>query len=434
MLNTFKQFLADEKAWDMFITGPAGTGKTTGLKELLDYCLEHEVNVNVCAFTHKACGILADKLTPQTPISTLHSFLKKRPSINDQAVQAQHIEVSRQHTTPKRVQVLFIDEFSMVGEKDYMDIVAMQDPEYEGQAVMKVVYIGDLNQLPPVGDQQTIVPMKPYWVQLNKVYRQAEGNELLDLLHTIVGYIEGKEKPQPLVENDNFIRGCNIAKAYKQTMGDSVMLAYTNERVEKLNAEIASKTIAEPGDNTFSPTTRDWYTITRWVPTDHVMAIETPFSGTLMFDSKFKTLEHLLTMKDISYVEHGPDDECLAVIFGHYQYKLKLDELKQEAADANREIEAAYKSTAKAWASANPHKPAARRRAKAWRDYLTFKECVICIDFPYAMTIHKSQGSTYDTVFIDTDDLYKCATYNFSLYLRLLYVAISRASNMVYTN
>ena len=74
----------------------------------------------------------------------------------------------------------------------------------------------------------------------------------------------------------------------------------------------------------------------------------------------------------------------------------------------------------------------ARQRAKAWRDHLTFNDLVLCIDFPYAMTVHKSQGSTYDEVYIDSDDLYKCAENNFSLYLKLLYVAISRAKHDVF--
>jgi hypothetical protein len=86
------------------------------------------------------------------------------------------------------------------------------------------------------------------------------------------------------------------------------------------------------------------------------------------------------------------------------------------------------------WASLNSHTKLARARAKAWRDYLTFKEYVICLDFPHAMTVHKSQGSTYNTVYLDSDDLYLCATRNFNLYLKLMYVAISRASNKVYTN
>jgi len=49
--------------------------------------------------------------------------------------------------------------------------------------------------------------------------------------------------------------------------------------------------------------------------------------------------------------------------------------------------------------------------------------------FPYAMTIHKSQGSTYDGVIIDLGSFNKCT--NRSMFLSLLYVAVSRAREQV---
>jgi ATP-dependent exoDNAse (exonuclease V) alpha subunit len=47
----------------------------------------------------------------------------------------------------------------------------------------------------------------------------------------------------------------------------------------------------------------------------------------------------------------------------------------------------------------------------------------------YACTINKSQGSTYDKVFIDLDDLKRCNQPN--TLARLLYVAVSRARYQV---
>jgi ATP-dependent exoDNAse (exonuclease V) alpha subunit len=48
----------------------------------------------------------------------------------------------------------------------------------------------------------------------------------------------------------------------------------------------------------------------------------------------------------------------------------------------------------------------------------------------YSCTINKSQGSTYDKVFIDLDDLKKCRDTN--QLARMLYVGVSRARNNVY--
>ena len=438
--NSFKQFMQDEGAGEMFITGQAGTGKTTKLSELLNYCMQNDIEAVVCAFTHKACGILMDKLPAGVTIRTLHSVLKKRPMINDTALKAQHIEVSRQHAKPDEYQVMFIDEFSMVGEKDYMDVIAMQESEDGETIAMKVVYIGDLNQLPPVGDMHTITPHAPHWVNLTHIYRQADGNQLLDTLSDLVKMIEGGEA-KPLKSNQNFQRGVDITKWYMtyEPSSDNVMLAFTNERVENLNAQIAGKTTPEHNDELFSPTRREHFIMDHFIPPSKVFEIGKAFGDELLeLDSKYKTLEHLLLMPEIKFIQmhtmYEGDFVTYATVFGHYQYKLYLDELKQQAAKANRDIELRYGIKAPVWARANPRTTEARTRALAWRNYLTFKECVICLDFPYAMTVHKSQGSTYDTVFIDTDDLYKCANSNFQLYLKLMYVSISRASNMVYTN
>lgn len=438
MLNKFEQFIKDTNASEMFITGSAGTGKTTALGELLNYCLQEDINAVVCAYTHKACTILEEKLPAGTSIATLHSILRKRPMINDQAIQPKHIEVSRQHANPEEYQLMFVDEFSMVGEQDYMDIIAMQDPEDEDTPPMKVVYIGDLNQLPPVGDMQTIIPSGDYWVKLTKIHRQKNGNQLLDTLSALVNMIEGAP-PTVLESNKNFIRNIALVPAYKEAGEDKVLLAYTNERVEILNAQIAGKEEPEHNDELFSPSTRQMYLMDHEISSVEVEYIQLPFGDReLHFNSKYKTLEYLVGMPNIKFMQvytmEDGEYQTLAYVFGHYQYKLMLEELKREAAASNRDIEQQFKQSARTWAGANPHHKMARARAKAWRNFLTFKECVHCIDFPYAMTVHKSQGSTYDTVFIDTDDLYKCARKDFNLYLKLLYVAISRSSNMVYTN
>ena len=54
------------------------------------------------------------------------------------------------------------------------------------------------------------------------------------------------------------------------------------------------------------------------------------------------------------------------------------------------------------------------------------------IDYGYGITIHKSQGSTYNTVFVNGKDINKNLT--IIERKRLWYVAMSRASKIVYIN
>ena len=69
-------------------------------------------------------------------------------------------------------------------------------------------------------------------------------------------------------------------------------------------------------------------------------------------------------------------------------------------------------------------------KKKKWREYYRIKEGLLDLRFNEASTIHCSQGSTYDRVFIHMTDLLTCKSY--STKARLLYVALSRAKNDVY--
>lgn len=431
----FKEFLDDAKAWDMFLIGPAGTGKTTELHHYVQYCIDHEIPYVVCAYTHKACKVLAGKLPEGARIQTLHSFLCKRPGVNTNATKLKHIDTTSQHSKPDtEPRVMFLDEYSMVGEKDELGIRLEQDPNYTGIPELKVVWVGDLNQLGPVGDKQTVSPKGDYIRTLTKIWRN--DNPLQEPLNALISYIQKEAKPAALPGNSHFIRGKDLVAEYKANdVEDKILLAYTNQRVEYLNREIKGRAEPQDGDILFCPTNRQTYIFKSYVTNPE--AIMKCSGEVLLANSKYKTLEGLMKM-DVDFAEvinEEGETEVLACVFGHYQYKCETDALKREAAESNMVIEKKNPGfKAAAWAKFNPQTVDARRRSKTWREFLSFDECVHCLDFPFAMTVHKSQGSTYHTVFLDTDDLASCANRNFDQYLKLTYVGISRASDMVVTN
>lgn len=434
MLDQFQKFLEDKEAPEMFITGVAGTGKTTSLKHLLEWCGDNTINAVVCAYTHKACGVLRDKLPNWVTIQTLHSFLVKRPTININATQVKHLEGNTQMGDPDRVRLVFIDEFSMVGERDYVDLKAMQY-DGEGNLLTKIIFIGDPNQLPPVKDVIVVIPKEPYWVKLTQIHRQAGDNQLIENLLALNDYINGA-KPEPLQEHENLIRRVDLIERYKECRTSKVLLAYTNEKVEALNAQVQGREIPEINDRLFSPTTRQFYLLEDIQAfSDEIIKIN---GEILEVNSKYRTLETLHEIDDIKFFRVINEDgvqSTRAVIFGHDQFNKYNQLLGKNAAYSNRLIEKVSNGeSAKAWAFKNWSHPLAKKRKEAWKHYLAFKDCVVCMDFEHAMTVHKSQGSTYENVFLDTEDIGRCADHDFELYLKLMYVGISRASKNVYTN
>lgn len=439
MKKMFEQFITDSNGWDMYITGQAGTGKTTGLAELVDYCLANNVSYVVCAYTHKACNVLRSKLPQGANVRTLHGVLKKRPSINQDATNVKHVNNNVKCGGTEEYSVMFIDEYSMVGEKDLMDIRADQEELDDGSPSMRVVWLGDPNQLPPVNDQQTVRPSGKYCLKLTKIYRQAADNPLMEPLQKLVSFIEGAE-PTPLLSNEKFIRNQDILKWYDNDRlepgFDGVMLAYTNERVQELNAAAEGKRFPDKGDKLFCPSNREFFNFVRVVPPEQVYGIELPWGDNLGMNSKYKTLEYLI---DAGYMFVELEDELgysrvFCAVFGHYDHKITKETLTRTAAATNLAIESKYNEKASAWARNNYGTKLAKERASAWRSFLAFDKSVICLDFCHAMTVHKSQGSTYKSVYLDIKDLAKAADIDYKQYLKLMYVAISRASDYVVTN
>ena len=91
-------------------------------------------------------------------------------------------------------------------------------------------------------------------------------------------------------------------------------------------------------------------------------------------------------------------------------------------------------------------------RAQKWREYYTFREsCLLLtnianhqgkiiyprdLDYGFALTAHKSQGSTFDTTLVDVNDIvynkYGIPYTDAEEINRRLYVACSRCKNKLY--
>ena len=180
----------------IFITGKAGTGKST----LLKYFRKHtEHQVVVLAPT----GVAAVNVSGQT----IHSFFKFRPNITamEARKKGEIAYRSKWGKIYKRLEIIIIDEISMV-RADLLDTVdeflkkaRKNDKPFGG---VRMIFIGDLFQLPPVvtRDEAHIFQefyKSPYFFdsviyealdleffELKKIYRQKD-NSLVSILNKI---------------------------------------------------------------------------------------------------------------------------------------------------------------------------------------------------------------------------------------------------------
>ncbi len=409
----------------MYISGQAGTGKSTILHEFLQHLLKEEIATVCTAYTHKAKTIIMSKVPPAADVQTLHAFLKKRPGINENATKRDYITMSQQFGEPEPVKLLIVDEYSMVDEADLKSIMELN---------IKVIFLGDPNQLDPISGPQAVIPQGKFDVKLTHIYRQEGNVGLLDPLCTLVHMIETKGPMVYLEPTSQFIRNTDIVKEYIASESkDKVILAFTNNRVEYLNYKINK---ALQSDYYWCPTTREMVLPGHAMPAPPEI---TTISGeSLKLKTKWKTLEQLIGLASTFNLKFGAftnsegETTTRCYVFGHGKYNEMMKELKQRATDANLAISNITDDKPAVWAKKNWRHQFAKLRAKAWRELLTIDGNVVCMDYPYATTVHKSQGSTYDEVFVDSDDIGKVS--NVMQFKKLMYVGISRASSKVYLN
>lgn len=443
------RFLDQDEHIEAFLTGPAGSGKTTALHDIIEILNKRKTVYKVVAYTHKAKDVLVSKLPKNTDISTLHSWLKKRPGINSQAKHIKALMTSTQHGRPEMLELLIVDEFSFVGEKDYISIGDLQDPTmlaihecrecgrklddeditiWDGLVPLKatcedcdstecrvvsssikplkVLYVGDLNQLSPVDGVSAVDPNEPFWTKLTTIHRAT--SDISEPIKDIVEMIEGNKPMRYLEPTKNFLRGQDIDELFSNDDGDKTMLAFTNEAVQRHNIAIQGYKEPKPGD-LINVSTLKLKLYLKQIHIKYEGSLQT-INGIISMQTKYSPLQYMSTLKYIKFYEFT-NGMVVAGIFGSYDNKIIRDKLGKQLVNANKN---------------------SKDSKKFYREYKTINDFVATMEFDHCMTIHKSQGSEYDNVYVDSADLTKCQ--DKAEMMKLLYVAMSRAKNRIFLN
>lgn len=397
-LFSFAFRFVTETSENIFLTGKAGTGKTTFLKYLREHCVK---NMVVAAPTGVAAinagGVTLHSLF-QLPF---HAFLPTRASKDELLAK---IRLNKQRIQLlRKMELLIIDEISMV-RSDTLDAVdtilrsvrRKYDIPFGG---VQLLCIGDLFQLPPVARQEewrllseyysspfffdslAIREQMPLMIELTKIYRQKEAS-FVQLLN--------KVRNNDMDAADFELLHQRFHPGFRPGEGDNyITLTSHNSQADQINLREINKLLAKPftydAEITGDFPEHQYPAEAALVLKEgaQVMFLKNDAAGRRYFNGKIGVVKHL-DEEEVVVECDGMDIPVPKEAWENTRYTISRTDGKLE-----QEVLGSF------------------------------------IQFPlrlaWAVTIHKSQGLTFDKVMIDAGAAFSSGQ---------VYVALSRCTSL----
>ncbi|MBB6499778.1 helix-turn-helix domain-containing protein [Pedobacter cryoconitis] len=394
----------------IFLTGKAGTGKTTFLRNLIELTHKKAVIVAPTGIAAiNAAGVTVHSLF-QLPFGT---YLPKQPTVepvNQQYNTPRSIVRHLQMNTTKRrifqdLELLIIDEVSML-RADLLDAIDMvlryirrNNNSFGG---VQVLFIGDLHQLPPVVksnewqllgefynsvyffDAHALQQNPPVYIELEKIYRQAD-SVFINLLNNL--------RNNEITAEDIKLLDKYYKAGFEPAKDDKyITLTTHNQRADTLN----KKSLEELGGQSyfFKATVEDEFSENSY-PAEHILELK--LGAQIMF-----------IKNDQSGDRRYFNGKIATVI------RLQQDAIEVET-EGEREKIILEKYTWKNIRYSN-HKVTNEIEEEVIGKFIQYP-----IKLAWAITVHKSQGLTFDKAIIDIGNAFAPGQ---------IYVALSRLRSL----
>lgn len=421
------------------LNGSAGTGKTTIVKEFLKTLNYPSSRVVVTAPTHKAKKQIEDATGVKG--TTIQKILGLRPNTN-----LEHFNINRPQfdrlarPTIKRYSLIIVDESSMLNSGLYNYITTSSIRHR-----VKVLYIGDSYQLPPVGERMS----KVFTSVINKsilttIVRQGSDNPMSKVLHLLRDDIKlNTDKGiQYLIQNksnivDNKGYECLLSEGgefggrmlkyfynteYQHNPNYMKFITYTNNNVVLWSEGIRKKMLGDASENLIN--NGEILLGYQSVMMGQDLLIENSAEYTII------DIFHTTSKFNIDGFEVVLEDDEGNEINVFIVSKEGISDFRKICME---KLDLANKKKGAYWKSFYAFKNNHLILEDVYKDPNKPKDkynllCKKDLYYNYGLTTHKSQGSTYDNVAINLNNLYICK--EASTRARLIYVALSRTKNI----
>ena len=471
-LNAMDEFIKSNKT-TMTLSGYAGTGKTSLMEILAEKMQKQHKRMVFCATTNEAAKILGDRVRKSGfEAMTVHKAFGMIVTVDPDADKYDSDNVITIEGNPNIGvgDTVVIDEASMLSEENYDTLNKIAKANN-----LKIIYTGDAAQLPPVGENQISEVFRDQnhdVVTLTIVERTGDNA----ILREATNLREGKELSMKSSFNADgqgvaYMKSSNIAgknaiinnyvPGLKQNPNYFRILAGTNAAIASYNAQIRRQLdyydnvprVGEPITGytnwgyIYRPGGKSTY---RFINSEtyNVVKVGKPKDVSMRLPDG-----SLVTMHTVPIIISNGLDKTDTVNF--MDIKGDLENL----ANAKKLVEAKDQLWTKARASSGRAKAQLLSQINTIEEFLFVNDNVYVdgrrvqkkvFDFGYALTIHKSQGSTFTHVLVDIDDVENSfkekggnpiiAPDGTTIYIggpsvdiqrKLKYVAVSRATDTV---
>ncbi len=406
------------------LQGSAGTGKTYLMGHFAKCALEYN-KICFVSTTHKACSELQKSLDAQginSEVQTIHSVLSLKPK-RDLNTGLLLFDASNRtyNTNYEEYDLYIIDEASMIDDQIYV---------LASQVLPKILWVGDMYQLPPINAaNDTSLPFHKYvnglikGVALNTPVRYS-GN-ILKYANALRDSINDRSLPN-LVGSK--LLGSDIKKlTYKKWMNGLLesqpsekninnlnkvrAIFYRNDKVNKCNQCVRDNLFGDEALVSYQP--GEILMLKEPVFADVFNSIRNEHYSQQVFhscediiidDVDIATDEGLLYYFVRAFNSQGTTSEFSIIHeLDEEKYLIRLNKLIQEAKREKNKADKHYR----------------------WDIVDRLKAKNVNATHTYAINANNAQGSSYESVFVNTSDILKCN--NHKERNRRLYVAITRA-------
>ena len=388
------------------------------MQRLTRSMLANKRRVILSAPTHKAVVVLRQKVKDAkidgVICRTIHSVLSLKPK-----PQTDRMMFERDRgAEPVTADVVVIDECSMVSEDLYRHIKRHLPNAF-------VLFVGDPAQLPPVGEIESKTFNTTKRSHLTTIVRQAAGNPILaaagiirssqggpaDMSWCVGSALEnGHGVFLPKEAAHRWMERAFTSPEFEADPDSFRYLAWTNQRVHQVNETVRRWRYGEDIPTPFMPGERALFR--------QPLIVE----DTMVFANNQEAT--------VISIKRGAFNHDVKEANGVPQWVASVPSweicLRDEEGN-EKTVHMAAENSAFQRAVARIKDEAAESRLR-WKHLHDFQQGLAQLQSIYAPTVHKSQGSTIGSVFVDLPDIRRREETNLLEAQQMLYVAVTRPS------